>query len=94
MLIACKCTSLYKNWIATQKVSHPTLELAMRFLVEFKVNENLHVTTFDTICMSSFHKKCVHHTMETTQNMVMDSCALHLNTTDGGFLGNFKNYIG
>jgi hypothetical protein len=26
--------------------------------------------------------------------MVMDSCALHLNTTDGGFLGNFKNYIG
>jgi hypothetical protein len=69
-----------------QKVSHPTLQLPMGFLGEFKVNEIL--------CTSSFDTKCVHRTMETTQSMVMDSCALHINTTHGGFLGNFKNYIG
>jgi hypothetical protein len=62
--------------------------------MEFKVSEILCVTTFNTISISSFDTKCVYRTMETTQNMVMDSCALHLNTTDGGFLGNFKNYIG
>ncbi len=77
-----------------QKVNHITLQLPMGFLVEFKVNEILRVTTFDTICTSSFNTKCVQHTMETTQFMVMDSCALHLNTTHGGFLGNFRNYIG
>jgi len=76
-----------------QKVSHLTLQLPMGFLVEFKVNEILHVTTFDNICTSSFDTKCVHHTMETTQNMVLDSCAIHLNTTHGSFLGNFRNYI-
>jgi hypothetical protein len=65
----------------------------MGFLIEFKVSEILHVITFDTICTFSFDMKCVHRTMETTQSMVMDSCALHLNTTHGGFLGNFKIYI-
>jgi hypothetical protein len=77
-----------------QKVNHITLQLPMGFLVEFKVNEILRVTTFNTICTSSFNMKFVHHTMETTQFMVTDSCALHLNTTHGGFLGNFRNYIG
>ncbi len=77
-----------------QKVSHITLQLPMGFLVEFKVNEILCVTTFDTICTSSFNTKCVRQTMETTQFMVMDSCALHLNTTHGDFLSNFRNYIG
>jgi hypothetical protein len=77
-----------------QKVSHPTLKLPIGFLVKFNMNEILHVTIFDTICISSFDMKCVHCTMEKTQSMVMDSCALHLNTTHGGFLGNFRNYIG
>jgi len=73
----------------------------MRFLMEFKVSEILCVITFDNICTSSFE---VHCTIETTQNMVMDSCALHfnatcghglhLNATHGGFLGNCRNYIG
>jgi hypothetical protein len=59
----------------------------MGFLVEFKVSEILHVTTFDTICTFKFDTKCVHHTMETTQSMVMDSFALHFNATRGdGFL--------
>jgi len=72
--------------------------------MEFKVSEILCVTTFNTISISSFDTKCVHRTMETTQNMVMDSCTLHfnatrsdglhLNTTHGGFLGNCRNYIG
>jgi len=74
-------------------VSHPALQLPMGFLVELKVSEILRVTTFDTICTSSFDTKHVHHTMETTQSMVMDSCALHLNTTHCGFLNNFRNYI-
>jgi hypothetical protein len=38
---------------------------------------------FDTICASSFDTKCVNRRMETTQNMVMDSCALHFNATRG-----------
>jgi len=92
MLIAYKCTS--KDWIATQKVNHPTLQLSMGFLVEFKVNEILHVTTFDNICISNFDLKCVNRTMEKTQSMVMDFCALHFNTTHGGFFSNFRNYIG
>jgi hypothetical protein len=66
----------------------------MGFLIEFKVNEIVRVTTFDIICTSTFDTNCVHYTMETTQSMVMDSCAVHLNTTHGGFLGNFRNYIG
>ncbi len=70
-------------------MTHPTLQLPMGFLVEFNVNEILRVITFDTICTSSFDTKCVHHTMETTQSMVMDFCALHFKTTPNGFLGNF-----
>jgi len=66
----------------------------MGFLIEFKVSEILCVTTFDIICTSSFDTKCVHCTMETTQSVMMDSRALHLNTTHGGFLGNCRNYIG
>jgi hypothetical protein len=66
----------------------------MGFLLKFKVSEILCVTIVDTICTFSFDRNCVHRTMETTQSMVMDSCALHLNTTHGGFLGNFKNYSG
>jgi len=90
-----------------QKVSHPTLQLPMGFLVELKVSEILRVTTFDTICTSSFDTKHVHDTMvvfliilgtrlrevRANQRMVMGSCALHLNTTHGGFLNNFRNYI-
>jgi hypothetical protein len=64
----------------------------MWFLVEFKISEILRVTISNTICAFSFDTKCVHCTMETTQNMVIDSSALHFNTTDGGFLGNCNNY--
>ncbi len=75
-------------------MSHFTLQLPMGFLVQFKVNEILRVTTFDTICTSSFDTKFVHRTMEIARSMVIDSCVLHLDTTHGGFLGNFRNYIG